>query len=258
MIHIVDANNYVRRLQEYSTDGQLPRSLFLKNLNPEVLTFYVWDDPLNGLKMRRNIFSGYKAKRQPLKEDVTVVFDLVKNVLKHSGVVQVQVPGYEADDVVARLAVHYVDQGEKVHIFSNDRDFLQICGRYPDQVTCEAPVKSGVLLSDIRYHKTLVGDPADSIPGMKGFGEAKWDPQNIPAIKSWLDSVVNGYEPEPFIWGGKACENWASEPENQAELVKYWTIIGFLPVTLDDILLNMQVGDKNYAAGDAYLREFLQ
>lgn len=257
MIHLFDGNNWVRRQIEVDTTGQTPRTIFYKFTNPEALTFFVWDAK-DGIRARQGIFPDYKAKRPPLREDIYVGFDQVSNVLKHSAVIQVTIPGYEADDVIASMTRLYAGRGEEVRIFSNDRDFLQLMTEFQTLVTTEATIKEGVLLSDVRYHKTLVGDTSDCIPGIPGFGQAAWDKADKAELRRWVDDVVAYADPGPFPAGSKAAQTWASIPDHQLQLAKYWEIIGFLPVSDETIANNLIIGDRNYPAGDAYLRRFLQ
>lgn len=260
MIHIYDGNNYVRRRIEIDPTGQTPRTIFADLMNRPEPAFFVWDAP-DGNKARRKVFPDYKAKRPPLKEDIFVGFDQVKNVLKHSRATQISVSGYEADDVIAAMTRHFASKGEKVHIFSNDRDFHQLFAEYPDLVSSEGSLKQGVLFEDIRYHKTLVGDASDCIPGLKGFGEKSWpseDPERRAVLKAWLDAVV-AREPLPsYEFFTKAQENWVADEDNLELLRSFWEIIGFLPMSGDLLAQNFEFGSFDYYAADTYLKAFMQ
>lgn len=256
MIHLFDGNNYTRALIEADATGEVPRSLFYKMMNPEARSVFVWDS-LNGNKARRAIYSGYKAKRPDLTEDMYVGFDQIKTVLSHTHAIQIDMDGYEADDIIAALARHFGSKGEKVHIFSTDRDFLQLIAEYPNNITATSALKAGVLLSDIRYHKAIVGDTSDSIPGIKGFGDGAWEKADKPALKAWLDAVI-AHQPPPHFDFGKAQETWVADEDNLNLLRSYWQIIGFLPISEEEIVKNFLFGKPSYAAGDAYLKGLLQ
>jgi hypothetical protein len=257
MIHLLDGNNYVRRMIESDTSGQTPRTLLMNLSLTDVQTFMVWDSE-NGNAARRKVFEGYKSKRGPLKEDIYVGFNLVYDVLKFSRAIQIKVPGYEADDIIAALARHYAIRGQKVVIDSTDRDFLQLVAEFPTLVSTGSKPKDGVELTDIRYHKTLCGDTSDSIPGIPRFGDKSWADAPKGEIKAWLDTVVAGRSPEKFEWGAKSCQAWAAIPENQQILKSYWDIIGFLPMTQEQIAQHIEVGNGDFSAGDRYLQEHLQ
>lgn len=259
MIHIYDGNNYVRRKIETDPTGQTPRTIFGDLMNRPEQAFFIWDAP-DGNKARRAIYPGYKSKRPPLKEDIHVGFDQVHTVLKYSRAIQVSVPGFEADDIIATLTRHFAKQGEQVHIFSNDRDFHQLFAEYPELVAAEGTLKEGVLFEDIRYHKTLVGDASDSIPGIKGFGDKAWpseDPERRAALKAWLDAVV-AREPLPDYEFTKAQSNWVAEEENLELLRSYWNIIGFLPMSEELIASHFEIGQFDYYAAENYLKAFMQ
>jgi hypothetical protein len=258
MILLIDGNNYVRRLIETDTTGQTPRTIFFAMMNPEHRTFFAWDAE-DGNTARRNIFPGYKSKRPPLTEDMYVGFDLVAEALKFSQAIQIKLKGYEADDIIATLARHYASQGEKVHINSTDRDFLQLVIEYPGLITTECGLKNGVQFEDVRLHKTLIGDTSDSIPGIPGFGQGAWDKiDDKTGIRLWFHNIELGIEPGEFVWGNKSANAWANDPANQAVLKTYWDIIGFIQIPHEVIAEHLVIGNGDYNAGDRFLLERLQ
>lgn len=256
MIRIYDGNNYTRRILETDPTGQAPRTIF-NTLSSQMseLAFYVWD-ALDGNTARRKIYPAYKSKRPELSGDVFANFDMVQSVLLHSPAIQVQLPGYEADDVIAALTRHYAAQGKKVHIHSTDRDFLQLSSEAPDLVSCDSALKEGVLLKYVRHHKTLVGDASDTIPGIAGFGAGAWDTCDQAAVAAWLEALVAG-EPLPSIEFKKAVSNWVSIPENRQLLIDYWNIIGFIPVSQEQIISRMAVGSFNIEAAETIFKKYM-
>lgn len=131
---------------------------------------------------RVETFTGYKAHRKPMDNDLSVQIPMVKEIIKAFGIPQIEVPGYEADDVIGTLAKQYGDDMEIV-IVSNDRDLWQLVtenviamvpGRNntvdlvgPEQVK----KKMGFGPELIIDYKGLRGDPSDNIPGVAGVGD---------------------------------------------------------------------------------------
>jgi DNA polymerase-1 len=138
----------------------------------------VASDPSGG-SFRRRIYSEYKAGRDKQPEDLTVQIPLVAELCAAFGVSMIEVPDFEADDVIASL-VATAPEGAEVCIVSTDKDLMQLVrpgvelldsgkGRRIDSAAVEE--RFGVppsLLLDVR---SLVRDPSDNIPGVKGIGE---------------------------------------------------------------------------------------
>ena len=90
-----------------------------------------------------------------------------------------EVPDFEADDVIATL-VETAPAGAEVCIVSTDKDLMQLVrpgvelldgakGRRIDSAAVEE--RFGVLPDQLLDMRSLVGDPSDNIPGVKGIGE---------------------------------------------------------------------------------------
>ncbi len=138
----------------------------------------VANDPRGG-SFRREIYPEYKAGRDAQPEDLTIQFPMVAELCEAFGVPMLEVPNFEADDVIATL-VETAPAGTKIGIISTDKDLMQLVGPNVSLLDTmkgsrvdEAAVEKrfGVppsLLLDVR---SLVGDPSDNIPGVKGIGE---------------------------------------------------------------------------------------
>jgi DNA polymerase I len=127
-------------------------------------------------------FTGYKAHRKPMDEDLAVQIPKVIEMLQAFGIHTVQVNGYEADDIIATAVEKFKDTLEIV-VVSNDRDLWQLVG---DSVTIMSPAKGNIVdwigpneaiarfgftPDKIADYKGLRGDPSDNIPGVYGIGE---------------------------------------------------------------------------------------
>ncbi|MBD9544336.1 hypothetical protein IB276_33355 [Ensifer sp. ENS04] len=242
MLTIIDGNNFFRRLIE--TGGGDARSILHQYLDPRTETIIVWDGE-KGSSRRRKVYPQYKMNRGPLDKDISVHFNTLVRVLSHCKVVQVFHNEYEGDDVVAALARDYASKGRKVHIESTDADFLQIKGEYPELVTTTAVGKVTPELTLL--YKIWVGDGSDKISGIPMFGQKKWDEANLADLQRLVDHALEHGE---IIDIGLPK---AVKPT--VELIRaLHEIITFYPIPTHE--LTIIPGVPNYAAADAYLKEY--
>jgi DNA polymerase-1 len=134
-------------------------------------------DPKGG-SFRNEIYKEYKANRDATPEDLSVQFPLVKELIDAHGIQRIEIPGFEADDVIATLATHAPDD-VAVSIISTDKDLMQLCTDRVELVDgiknrrfgpAEVKEKFGVPPEQMLDLRALVGDPSDNIPGVKGIG----------------------------------------------------------------------------------------
>ncbi|YAL81941.1 DNA polymerase I [Dermacoccaceae bacterium W4C1] len=140
---------------------------------------------------RAQEYTEYKAGRSATPEEFKGQVSLVREVLDALGITYVEMPGYEADDVIATLTTQARAAGfEEVLICSGDRDALQLVDErttvlYPRKgvsdlarMTPEAvQEKYGVLPQRYSDLAALVGEASDNLPGVPGVGPktaAKW------------------------------------------------------------------------------------
>lgn len=247
MIQIFDGNNYYRKLLETSRTGLAPREVMEETFAAPHPQVWVWDG-FKGTAKRREVYPDYKMNRTPQGPGLYEALKFMQKVLAHTPAIQLKVPGYEADDVVATLAKRYAKLGSDVEIHSNDYDFVQLTAEYP-RIFCGARLKDDVKAKDIRLYKTTVGDPSDNIKGIKGFGQTSWPLVDKTALAKMI--LEDGPVPEMR----PAAKKWADE--NRAQLKIYWEIVGFYDVPFPLIDQHMTVGDRNKVAADALLREFM-
>ncbi len=128
-------------------------------------------------------FKDYKGTRKPTPEDLKEQMPLLKQTLAELGLAFVELPGFEADDLIGTLACEYSAKGFDVSVLSGDRDCLQLVGdgrkvvlfikgisktKQYDPETVKQDMD--VWPKQIPDYKALVGDPSDNIPGVKGVG----------------------------------------------------------------------------------------
>ncbi|HEX3898061.1 MAG TPA: DNA polymerase I [Mycobacteriales bacterium] len=139
---------------------------------------------------RTEAYAEYKATRKETPTDFRGQVDLIKDVLEALAVPALQVEGYEADDVIATLAVQGADAGMDVLIVTGDRDALQLVNeritvlmtrkgisdmvRYTPE---EVQAKYDLTPTQYPDFAALRGDPSDNLPSIPGVGEktaSKW------------------------------------------------------------------------------------
>jgi len=129
---------------------------------------------------RHGLFEGYKAGRPETPGDLIEQIPSIKEVLEAMRIEVFEMPGFEADDVLAAIAREAAGRGMEVFIVSSDKDMLQLVGGpvkvydpMKDRVLDEDYVKErfGVPPARVVEFMALAGDAADNIPGVKGVGE---------------------------------------------------------------------------------------
>lgn len=128
---------------------------------------------------RNDMFAGYKSSAG-MEEELLRQFPLAEDALEAIGVVVWRNIEFEADDALAAAAVHWVDDVEQVVICSPDKDMTQVVvsdrivtyNRREQKMLDEDGVveKFGVHPESIPDYLALVGDTADGVPGLPGWG----------------------------------------------------------------------------------------
>jgi DNA polymerase-1 len=128
---------------------------------------------------RNQLYADYKAHRPPPPEDLAPQFPLVREATRAFGVPSLELPGYEADDIIAAYACQVRDLGGEVVIVSSDKDLMQLVG---DRVSMldtmknvrigrpEVMEKFGVPPEKVVDVQALCGDSVDNVPGAPGIG----------------------------------------------------------------------------------------
>ena len=141
-------------------------------------------DPKGGT-FRHEMYEQYKAQREETPEDIRASVPIIKDILRAYRIPILEVPGYEADDVIGTLA-HQADQlGIKTYMMTPDKDYGQLVTenaliyrpkfgdkefevmdieRVKEKFGIERPEQVIDLLG-------LMGDSSDNIPGCPGVGE---------------------------------------------------------------------------------------
>ena len=133
----------------------------------------------SGQSFRNRIYTDYKANRREMPDDLRPQLEHVRRAAAAFDICQIEMPDFEADDLIATYARHAVDAGAKVTILSSDKDLMQLVGddvkmRDPmtDRPIGEAEVreKFGVGPDKVIEVQALCGDSTDNVPGVPGIG----------------------------------------------------------------------------------------
>ncbi len=137
----------------------------------------VFDPPTR--TFRHDAFEEYKAGRAPTPDDFHPQLEKIKELVDLLGLSRMEVPGYEADDVIGTLAKRAEQEGYPVRILTGDRDSFQLLsenvlvmlpdGRLMNPQSVQE--KYGVSVAQWVDYRSLVGDSSDNLPGAKGIGE---------------------------------------------------------------------------------------
>ena len=254
MLNIYDANNYARIEFEVDPTGLPLRRLFSKAFFDNQPGIYVFDG--KGHKaLRLAQYPEYKSKRKPPPDNFYVMLGFYKELLTHTNKVIVEVPGYEADDVIATLAKKHTTLD--ITIVSTDRDF---CALETDLVKIPNANLKGVERGDVRLYKTLCGDTSDSIGGIRLFGDKAWAALTADDKEYWQFVLRNrDLENADYARLGLHRElfcNWVAQ--HHKLLQTYWDIVGFYEVSDELISKHTTVGVPNYPLAESKLKDLLQ
>ena len=129
---------------------------------------------------RHRIFEGYKAHRPETPGELVQQLPAIRKVISAFQIKMVEVPGYEADDLLCTMAEKAAKKGDDVFLVTSDKDMLQVVGErikvydpMKDKVLDEEYVRErfGVGPERVTEFMALTGDAVDNIPGIKGIGE---------------------------------------------------------------------------------------
>ncbi len=128
---------------------------------------------------RNEIYSDYKANRSEAPDDLAPQFEYIRKSVLAFNLPSVDLPNYEADDLIATYVDQILKKGAKVTIVSSDKDLMQL---YKKGVRIFDPMKNkfisdddvvkkfGVDASKIIDVQSLAGDSSDNVPGVPGIG----------------------------------------------------------------------------------------
>jgi 5'-3' exonuclease len=163
-----------------ATVGLAASMLFLLEDKAEAVTHLAiaFDNPIRSV--RNDWYDGYKTD-EGVPADLLEQFDPAEEAMRALGIVVWSMKDYEADDALATAAVRWQNDVDQVRVMTPDKDLGQVLrgtkvvqvDRLRQKETDEAALieRRGVRPESIPDWLALVGDDADGIPGIPGFGE---------------------------------------------------------------------------------------
>ncbi|MFZ6015504.1 MAG: DNA polymerase I [Patescibacteria group bacterium] len=192
---VIDANALIHRAWHAlppmtAPDGKLVNAVYgftavlikiLAQERPDVLAV-CWDTA--ALTFRHEALETYKATRVKQDQAFYDQFDDVKDVVEVLGGTNMELDGYEADDLLGTLAVKLEKDGFKVLLLTGDKDAWQLISKNVSVVAFKKGVSETVIYTpeslleitglrpdQVVDFKAVRGDASDNIPGIKGIGE---------------------------------------------------------------------------------------
>jgi DNA polymerase-1 len=148
----------------------------LEKRRPDYL-FCALDPP--GPTFRHEQFEGYKATRAEMPQDLVPQIDLVRRLVGLMRIPLLEVPGYEADDVLATIATKAAAGGADCMLATSDKDARQLLGPHVTLLnlrtgqpfgTDELREEWGIAPGQVVDFLALVGDKVDNVPGVPLIG----------------------------------------------------------------------------------------
>lgn len=262
VLYLIDGSSYIFRayhaVRGLRTSKGLPTNAvygftsmifgFLKQYKPKYLAI-VFDS--KGKTFRDAIYPLYKANRGEAPDDLKIQIAKIFEIVDGLKIPQLQIDGYEADDVLGTIAKAMAEEGVNVVLITGDKDFCQLVS---DKVTLfdtmknrkigikEVSERFGVPPERVIDVFALSGDSVDNIPGVRGIGD-----------KTASELIKKFGSLEHLL------ENIDSLPARQRELIKANTenaIMSKKLVTIKtDVPLNVTLDELRY---EGFNKERLQ
>lgn len=133
----------------------------------------------DGDTFRSQIYSEYKAHRDPMPEDLAVQLPDVEEICAAMGVPMLKIAHFEADDVLATLAKRASAAGMDVRLCTKDKDIDQLLsdrvrtwdpGKGLLRGPAELKAEKGITPEQVVDYLCMIGDSADNVPGITGVG----------------------------------------------------------------------------------------
>ena len=190
-IYLVDGSGYIFRaffaLPHLTTSHGMPTNAvygftrmlvkLLKDARPSHVAI-VFDSPKKGF--RDDLFESYKATRAAAPNDLVVQIPLIHRMVEVFRIHSLVMDGYEADDVIATLALRAAREKFNVVIVTADKDFMQLVS--PSITLWDTMSDKRTGLREVRERfgveprawvdiMALAGDAVDNVKGVPGVGE---------------------------------------------------------------------------------------
>jgi DNA polymerase-1 len=199
-----------------------------------------------GPTFRHEAFEQYKANRLATPDELAQQFPIIKEILNAMNIVQLEIDGYEADDIAGTLSKLGEENNLKVILVTGDRDYLQLASNMTTVLLTKKGITELIEYDENKFIeeygitpkqfidlKGLMGDKSDNIPGVPGIGEKT----GIKLLKEF-GSIENIYENIDMI-KGKLRDNLIENKTSAFLSKKLAEIIRTVPLqlSLEDLTL---------------------
>ena len=256
-LFLIDGSNYIYRayfaIRHLSNSKGRPTNAIygftnmlikvVRELKPDRLAV-IFDS--KGPTFRKKIYPEYKANRAAMPDDLADQIPTIKKVVQAFRMPALEMPGYEADDIIATLAKKYAQKGQDVTVITGDKDLMQIIQSNIKLLDTMKDKIYGPEEVDMRFGgaakvievQALAGDSSDNIPGVPGIGEktAKQLIDEFGDLETLLANLdqVQGKRREKL-------ENFADQARLSKQLV---TLIDNLEINVDDFDFQLSEPDR--------------
>ncbi len=207
-IFLIDGNSYIYRgyyaIRGLTTSSGRPSNAIFGFTN--MLIKIIKDNAPDGMAIamdsreptkRHEAYEHYKSHRPETPDDLVDQIPTIMEIIRAFRIPVYEIPGYEADDILAAAARMLSADDNEIYIVAADKDMLQVID---DRIKVYDPIKDMVIDSEQVKDKfgvpparipevmALMGDPVDNIPGAKGIGP-KTARELLSKVKS-LDELI--------------------------------------------------------------------
>jgi DNA polymerase-1 len=208
-----------------------------------------------GMSQREELYPEYKATREKMPDELEASLPRIQELVEGFHDEAVAVEGYEADDVIATLALKAREAGLEAVIVSGDKDLYQLVGPGihllnpgrggPTGVEAEwvdetnAHEKFGIPPDQITDYLALVGDSSDNVPGAPGIG-----PKTAVKLLQEFGNLDEILDRAPQLTAKRARESLIENAELVRLSKKLVTLQTDVPVELDLEALRVREPDR--------------
>lgn len=245
-LYLIDGTAYIHRayhaIRNLSTRQGFPTNaifgftqMLLKLMNDTTPQYAAMVFDSKGPTFRHHTYPEYKANRPPMAEDMAIQIEPIKEVTRAFSLPVLELPGYEADDIIGTIAKEAEKEGYSVVLVTGDKDFKQLL---TPMISIWDPMKDIWLTYENQMQTpihpdqyidflALAGDSADNIPGVAGVG-----PKTAEQLIEKFQSLSELYQRIEEVPQPKLREKLLTHKENAFLSQKLATIHLQVPISV--------------------------
>ena len=218
-----------------SDDGKYTNALYgflaimfknMEEVNPDYMMIAF--DSKTAANVRKQQYSGYKASRHGMPEELAYQMPQIKELLTAMNISYIELPDFEGDDIIGTAAKRFANKETEVYLLSGDRDLFQLI---QDNIIMRIPrtkmgkteteiydvekinEEMGLTPTELIDLKALMGDSSDEIPGCPGVGQKTATKllQTYRTVDKLYEAIENGEADKDVK--GKVRENLIANKE---------------------------------------------